>query len=265
MIEEKKITEAIIKTYTEELLNYIDMDAAIAGSGPSGMVAAYYLAKSGLKTAVFERKLSIGGGMWGGGMMFNTIVVQQEGKEILDEFEIPNKKFSEGYYVADSVLATTLLTSKAILAGAKVFNGIFVEDVVLKEGRVCGAVVNWSTVEVAGLDVDPLTVNSKYLLDATGHDAEIVNILQGKSRVKLSTPSGKMEGERSMWAEEAEAFVASNTREAFSGLIVSGMAANATFGGPRMGPIFGGMLLSGKKAAQLIISKIREEKYGKEK
>jgi thiamine thiazole synthase len=32
------------------------------------------------------------------------------------------------------------------------------------------------------------------------------------------------------------------------------MSANAAFGGPRMGPIFGGMLLSGKKAATLILS-----------
>jgi len=34
------------------------------------------------------------------------------------------------------------------------------------------------------------------------------------------------------------------------------MSANAVFGGPRMGPIFGGMLLSGKKCAEIILEKM---------
>ncbi len=257
MIEERKITEAIIRSYTEKLLQHLENDVLIAGSGPSGLVAAYYLAKQGLKVAILEKKLSIGGGIWGGGMMFNSIVVQKEGKEILDEFGIPSEEFSPGYFVADAVLVATLLASKALLAGAVIFNGIFLEDVILKEGRVGGAVINWSAVEVAGLHVDPLAFHSRFLIDATGHDAEVVKVLQEKSKVKLKTPSGKMEGERSMWADKAETFVASNTKEVFPGLIVAGMAANATFGGPRMGPIFGGMFLSGKRAAEIILEEIR--------
>jgi thiamine thiazole synthase len=34
------------------------------------------------------------------------------------------------------------------------------------------------------------------------------------------------------------------------------MCSNASFGGPRMGPIFGGMLLSGKKVAEDLLKKL---------
>jgi thiamine thiazole synthase len=34
------------------------------------------------------------------------------------------------------------------------------------------------------------------------------------------------------------------------------MAANASAGGPRMGPVFGGMLLSGQKVAMELAEKI---------
>jgi thiamine thiazole synthase len=56
--------------------------------------------------------------------------------------------------------------------------------------------------------------------------------------------------------EEAERLTLENTKEVFPGLYVAGMACNATFGGPRMGPIFGGMLLSGEKVARLILKEL---------
>jgi thiamine thiazole synthase len=37
------------------------------------------------------------------------------------------------------------------------------------------------------------------------------------------------------------------------------MAVNAAFGTNRMGPIFGGMLLSGKKLAHILIEKLESE------
>jgi thiamine thiazole synthase len=75
--------------------------------------------------------------------------------------------------------------------------------------------------------------------------------------VKLNTPSGAIEGEQSMWAEVAENNTVINTREIFPGVYVTGMAANASFGSYRMGPIFGGMLLSGEKVAAEIAGKLR--------
>jgi sulfide-dependent adenosine diphosphate thiazole synthase len=99
----------------------------------------------------------------------------------------------------------------------------------------------------------PLSVRAKFIIDTTGHDTEVVKVLVNKMSGKLNTPSGKIEGEKSMWAQQAESDTLENTKEIFPGLYVAGMAANATAGGPRMGPIFGGMLLSGEKVAMALI------------
>ena len=61
-----------------------------------------------------------------------------------------------------------------------------------------------------------------------------------------------------MDATSGEAFVVENVAQVFPGLWVSGMSVCATLGGPRMGPIFGGMLLSGKRVAELISSALTE-------
>jgi len=59
--------------------------------------------------------------------------------------------------------------------------------------------------------------------------------------------------------EAAERDTMANTREVVPGLYVCGMAANATFGSYRMGPIFGEMLLSGEKVASLFMEKLRKK------
>jgi thiamine thiazole synthase len=222
------------------------------------LVAAYYLGTNGHKVALFERKLSTGGGMWGGGMMFNEIVVQRDGKRMLDEFDIKTAEFEKGYYTADSIEAVSTICSHASRAGVKIFNLVSVEDVIVREKKVTGVVINWSAVEMAGLHVDPLCVQSRFVVDATGHAIEVIKIIEKKVGMDLMTQTGKVMGEKSMWADVAEKETLKNTREAFPGVYVAGMAANATFGSFRMGPIFGGMLLSGEKAAKLILKRLRK-------
>lgn len=251
-LNEVVITKAIVERFSQKFLTHIEIDTAIVGAGPAGLVAAYFLAQAGRKVAIFERKLSIGGGMWGGGMMFNEIVVQEEGREILDLFDISTSEYEPGYYTADAVEAVTTICSHAMKAGAKVFNCMSVEDVIIREGQVTGLVVTWSPVEMAGLHVDPLSISSKHVIDATGHATEVLHIIERKADLVLNTETGTILGERSMWADKAERLTIKNTKEICPGVFVAGMAANAAFGGPRMGPVFGGMLLSGKKVAELI-------------
>jgi thiamine thiazole synthase len=260
-LDERIITEAILTRYFEKFKNCLDLDVAIVGGGPSGLMAAYRLAGQGFKVALFERKLSLGGGMWGGGMTFNFIVVQEESRHLLEELGLTLEPYGDGYYTVDAVTATTTLASKACLAGTQVFNCQSVEDVVLREDnggkRVTGLVVNSTPVEMAGLHVDPLVIHCRYVIEATGHAVEVLKTLVRKNDIRLNTPSGGIEGEQSMWAEVAETTTPQNTREIFPGVYVAGMAANASYGSYRMGPIFGGMLLSGDKVAAEIAARLR--------
>ena len=254
-IDEVKISRAIIVSYKDKLLNALDVDVAIAGAGPAGMVCAYYLAKKGKKVVVFERKLSVGGGMWGGGVMFNEIVVQEEAKKILDEFGVNVTRYEKNYYLADSIESVSTICSKTVKEGAKIFNLLSAEDVMIRNKAVCGLVLNWTAVEMANLHVDPITMKARFVVDATGHAAEVARIVEKKSGIALKTKTGKIMGEGSMEAEIAEETIVKNSKEAAKGLYVCGMAANAVFGGPRMGPIFGGMLLSGKRLAKILLDK----------
>ncbi len=248
------ISRAIIEEFYDALLDYLEIDVGIVGAGPSGLACAAYLARAGAKAAVFERKLSVGGGMWGGGMMFPRIVVQDEALGILDDFGIRHREHAPGYHVASSVEAVGKLASGAIESGAEIFNLMSVEDVMIRENNaVQGLVINWSAVDMAGLHVDPLTIRAKCVVDATGHAAEVCRLVHDKV-ARVNEGRGIL-GERSMWAEAGERMILSSTREIYPGLFVVGMAANAVSGGPRMGPIFGGMLISGKMAADMILKK----------
>ncbi len=260
-LDERIISKAIVERYTQKLMDNLENDVSIVGGGPAGLVCAYYLAKNGVKVALFDKRLTIGGGMWGGAMLFNEIVVQEMGRGILDEFGINYEKYTEGYYTADAIESVTTIASKAVKAGAKIFNAIEIEDVVLKkiEGdyRVRGLVIGWTTVNMAHLPVDPLVVTSRYVVDATGHDADVTSVLTRKGGVKIDSPTGGVVGEKPMWAEVGEQSTVEYTKEVFPGLIVAGMAAVAVSGAHRMGPVFGGMLNSGKKAADLILEGLK--------
>ena len=253
---EERITAAIIEKFFKKLRSSLAVDVAIAGAGPSGLVAGMRLAEAGKNVAIFERKLAPGGGIWGGGMLMNEVVVQDNVLDILGEFGIGHEDIGEGYHTVDSVEMAAGLVFGARRAGAKIFNTIGVEDIVFKDDRVCGVVINWTPVVRLEMHVDPLVVTAKAVLDGTGHPAEIAKLAANKAGVQLDTPTGEIIGEKPMWMESGEASTVANTKRIYPGLFASGMAANNVMGGARMGPIFGGMLLSGAKVADLILEEL---------
>ena len=76
-IDDVAVSRSIIEAFNKKLLAGLQVDVALVGAGPANMVAGYFLGKAGIKAAIFESKLAPGGGMWGGGMMFNEVAIQE--------------------------------------------------------------------------------------------------------------------------------------------------------------------------------------------
>lgn len=252
-VSEKDVTKAIVSEFAKEFEEHIDNDVIIIGAGPSGLVAATEFAKQGQKTLLIESNNYLGGGFWIGGYLMNKLTVRAPAQRILDEIGAPYKQASEGLFVADGPHACSKLIAAACDAGVKVLNMTKFEDVVVRKNRVCGVVINWTPVSAlprAITCVDPVAIESKLVVDATGHDAVVVRSLEKRGLVDIK-------GCGAMWVEESEDAVVENTTEVFPGLIVTGMATATTFGLPRMGPTFGGMLLSGKRAAEVTMEVLK--------
>ncbi|MGC8999073.1 MAG: sulfide-dependent adenosine diphosphate thiazole synthase [Candidatus Bathyarchaeia archaeon] len=254
-VEEEDITRAIIQKAMEDWIKLAETDVVVVGAGPSGLTAARHLAKAGLKTVVFERKLSFGGGIGGGGMQFHKIVVQSPADKILRDVGCKIEPFEKGLFIVDTADMMAKLACGAIDAGAKIILGVTVDDLIYRDSpaRIVGVVVQWTSVIMAGIHVDPLAVKAKAVIDCTGHDAEVLAVASRK----IPELGIAVQGEKSMWSSRAEKLTVKNTREICPGLFAAGMAVAAVDQAPRMGPIFGGMLLSGEKVAKLVIEKLK--------
>ncbi|EFK09096.1 putative thiazole biosynthesis enzyme [delta proteobacterium NaphS2] len=166
MLDDTTISRLIIKSYTSKLNATLELDVALVGAGPANMTAGYYLGKAGLKAAVFESKLAPGGGMWGGGMMFNEAVLQSDATPVAREIGIELEDQGNGYFTFDTVLAASMLSARCIQSGTRIINCVHVEDVMFREAdgekRVCGLVINWSPIRKLDLPVDPLSIHANY-------------------------------------------------------------------------------------------------------
>jgi sulfide-dependent adenosine diphosphate thiazole synthase len=251
---EKDITKSIAAMFNETIQEYADSQIIIIGAGPAGLTAGRKLAAAGLKTLIVEQNNYLGGGYWVGGYMMNPVTVRSPAHMVWDELGVPYRKMGNGLYATWGPHACSKLIAATCDAGVRFLQLTKFDDLILKNGRVGGVVVNWMPVSALPRNVtcvDPVALESKIVIDASGHDSVAVRRLKDRGYVNWK-------GMDPMWVDGGEDEVVNKTGEVFPGLIAAGMSITETFGLARMGPTFGSMLLSGIKAAEIAQSKIEE-------
>ncbi len=259
-ISEADVSRAIIEGFTKDLLDHTSSDVIIVGSGPAGLTAARYLAKEGVKTLIVERNIYAGGGFWQGGYLFPKTVVEAPAHKIVEETGVDMEEVKPGLYVADSFIVVAKLLASAAESGAKLLNSTYVDDLIYKDGRVTGVVVQWFPVTQMPKFItcmDPIALEAKVVIDATGHEAALAT----RAREILGLEKGEKIEKRhgAMHVDKAEKAVIEKTEEIIPGLIICGMAVASIHRTPRMGPIFGGMLQSGKRAAEITLEILKKK------
>jgi thiamine thiazole synthase len=253
-VREVEITRAIANEFHEVLIDRAESDVIIIGAGPAGLTASRELSNLGFKVLVIEQNNYLGGGYWLGGYMMNPVTVRAPAQKIWDELGIPYKKVGDGLYLTPGPHAVSKLIAATCDAGVKFLNLTKFDDLVLRQGRVAGIVVNWMPVSALPRNitcVDPIALEAKMIIDASGHDSVAVKRLVDRNMVEWK-------GMDPMWVENGEEHVVEKTGEVYPGLVIAGMSVTETHGLARMGPTFGSMLYSGKKAAEITDEKIKE-------
>jgi len=252
---EADVTRAIVGEFAAQFDAYTESDAVIVGAGPAGLMCGRQLAEAGLKVLIVEQNNYLGGGFWLGGYLMNKVTVREPAHKVLDELGVPHKTVRDGLHVADGPHACSKLIAAACDAGVKFANMTTVDDVVVRgDKRVAGVVINWTPVTALPRSitcVDPVAIESRVVVDATGHDAVVARLVakHGLTQIASGGP---------MWVERSEDAVVHHTGELHPGLVVVGMAVATVYNLPRMGPTFGGMLLSGRRGAECVLASLKQ-------
>jgi len=251
-VSEAEITGAMAQDFYSWFSQHLKNDVIVIGGGPSGLVAAHDLAKAGKKVLLIESNNYLGGGFWTGGYLMNTLTFRSPGEQLLKEFGIPCRESSKGLFIGSAPQICAKLIAATADSGARILNLTRFDDVLYKDKKVKGAVINWTPVAYMPRAIsclDPVTVEAEVVIDATGHDACVCKSLAKRGLLQIAD-FGPMD------VESSEEQVVERSGEIFPGLIICGMSVSTAYGIPRMGPTFSAMLYSGRKAAEVALKKL---------
>eukprot|EP00238_Polyblepharides_amylifera_P000609 CAMPEP_0196570252 /NCGR_PEP_ID=MMETSP1081-20130531/121_1 /TAXON_ID=36882 /ORGANISM="Pyramimonas amylifera, Strain CCMP720" /LENGTH=339 /DNA_ID=CAMNT_0041886565 /DNA_START=82 /DNA_END=1101 /DNA_ORIENTATION=- len=267
-IRESQVSREMSRRYMQDLDDYAEADVIIVGAGSAGLCCAYELSKHPeIKVAIIEQSVSPGGGAWLGGQLFSTMVVRKPADEFLTEIGVEFDDVNDNYVaIKHAAYFTSTVLSKVLAApNVKLFNATACEDLIVKEiqgeRRVCGVVTNWALVTLnhdTQSCMDPNVLESKVVVSSTGHDGPM-----GASGVKRLQNIGmvsEVPGMSALDMNTAEDAIVAGTVEVVPGMILAGMEVAELNGSPRMGPTFGAMMISGRKAAALAVESLKRQK-----
>jgi len=216
----------------------------------------------------------------------NTLTVREPADEVLDELDVPHQE-SEGGRGAPHRQRPPRLFG-AYQRGLRCRCQNPEHDRVHRHRRSREPPRRWHCHELDASPrppreltcVDPIAVESELVIDATGHEAVVVSKLQERGVLdakgishaeehntgmdqsedgEYGAPGHDSPGHDSMWITESEDVVVEETGKVHDGVIATGLATATTHGLPRMGPTFGAMLLSGKRAASIALDELGED------
>ncbi len=232
----------------------LDTDVLIVGGGLTGLMAGYRLALRDVDVLIVDRNVYLGGDAWVSGYLNMVMSSEKSIKRVFDELGIQYQEDEQGYVVTYTPLVIARLIERAIVSGARIINASSIEDVIVSDNVIRGAVMRWSVpkssnmVSGESLDEKIIRINSRYIIDASGFEGRLARIVMSRGLHRLRSIDKSLSGIESL---------VEYTREVVPGLIVAGTAILQYYRVPSSVSIDHGLsILSGEKAADLVIRKI---------